>query len=132
MINELDKTKYTKIKIAGVEYSLRFNVNSFRYIEEYFGDINEFLNRELLNSNIDTALHMLRAGMMNAPENIEHNEEFISKREFDKVVPSLARLGDIITYEDLPLIAVQLVSAMAGSISSGIVDSQKKTATVQE
>ena len=132
MINELDKTKYTKIKIAGVEYSLRFNVNSFRYIEEYFGDINEFLNRELLNSNIDTALHMLRAGMMNAPENIEYNEEFISKREFDKVIPSLARLGDIITYEDLPLIAVQLVSAMAGSISSGIVDSQKKTATVQE
>lgn len=132
MINELDKTKYTIIEIAGVQYPLRFNMNSFRYIEEYFGDINEFLSRDLLDSNIDTALHMLRAGMMNAPENLTVNEEFISKREFDKVVPSIAKLGDIITYEDLPMIAVQLLSAMANSISSNVVSTQKKTTVTQE
>ena len=123
MLKNLDKTKLP-ITIGKLHVYLRYNLTAMRYLEEYYKDINSIMGKDIENMGTDDILHLLRAGLIDCF--YDKNKEAIEKREFDKILPTLAELGHMLDDDDAQDIALQIVHALLDSMPQAPVGAIKK------
>lgn len=90
------------------DYRVRYSLNSFLYLELLHKPIDELLKTGCENWSIDDVLHILRAGLCHLSE----NDRAVTDRRFEHISPSLAQLGEEILPDDLPLLRLELASAI--------------------
>lgn len=112
-LKSLDRGKIP-IAIGDMQLYLRYNLTARRYLEEYVPNYNEFLGKDSSHWTIDDTLHLLRAGLIDFF--YEENEDAINKREFDKVVPSLALLGGMLDEAGLEKIVNKIIESLILSL----------------
>ena len=108
-MQELEKRKIP-ITLSGKEFYLRYDLNSMAYLQHYYGNIDELLDKEHEQWNFDDVVHLLRAGLLDF--NFDENEVAISKRNWEFVYPSIAGIGRLIDMQGLSDIVLQIVHAM--------------------
>lgn len=89
MLRDIDITKIP-FELNGKKKYLRFNMNSRLYLE-YMCEDPDFLKKDTKLWTFDDMLHLLRAMLMDAY--YSDNKEFIEKRDFMNVKPTLSELG---------------------------------------
>lgn len=89
MLKDIDFVKIP-FEINGEERYLRYNMNSRLYLE-YMCEDPDILKKDTKLWTFDDILHLLRAMLMDSY--YCENKEYIERREFMKVKPSLTDLG---------------------------------------
>lgn len=89
MLKDIDIVKIP-FEFNGEKKYLRYNMNSRLYLE-YMCEDPDILKKDTKHWTFDDVLHLLRAMLMDSyyTENIE----YIDRREFENVSPSLSELG---------------------------------------
>lgn len=113
MLQDLKPIKIP-IKIGENETYLRYNMTARRYLEHYYPSYNEFIQKDTDDMRIDDILHLLRAGLIDSL--FEFNEKFIDEGNFEKIMPSMATLGKILTEENKYDIMAAIVDAFISSL----------------
>jgi len=113
MLKDLKPIKIP-IKIGENETYLRYNMTARRYLEHYYPSYNEFIQKDTDDMRIDDILHLLRAGLIDSL--YEFNEKFIDEGNFEKIMPTMATLGKILTEENKYDIMAAIVDAFISSL----------------
>lgn len=113
MLQDLKPIKIP-IKIGENETYLRYNMTARRYLEYYYPSYNEFIQKDTDDMRIDDILHLLRAGLIDSL--YEFNEKFIDEGNFEKIMPTMATLGKILTEENKYDIMAAIVDAFISSL----------------
>lgn len=122
MLKNIDR-QYSKIHIAGREYRVRYSLNALLYLEVMYKPLDEILKTDFRDWNIESVLQLCRAGFCSLPG----NRRTVEDRDFEFVKPTLAELGEIVRIEDLPLLRLELVSAVIQSMPEPTTDSSEKS-----
>lgn len=122
MLKNIDR-QYRKIHIAGREYRVRYSLNALLCLEMMYKPLDEILKSDFREWDIETVLQLCRAGMCS----LEENRKTVEARDFGFVKPTLAELGELIRVEDLPLLRLELVSAVIQSMPEPAADSGEKS-----
>lgn len=122
MLKNIDR-QYSKIHIAGREYRIRYSLNALLCLEMKYKPLDEILKTDFQSWDIETVLQLCRAGFCSLPG----NRRAVEDRDFEFVKPTLAELGELIRAEDLPLLRLELVSAVILSMPEPAADSGEKS-----
>ncbi|MBQ9082661.1 MAG: hypothetical protein IJY28_04075 [Clostridia bacterium] len=114
MLKELDAQRIP-IELGGVQTYLRYNLNAYRYLEEYFaGGIHDLLRKDMDAWTTGETMHLLRAGLIDAY--YEQNEALLNQCDFKTLHPTMAALGRMLRQEDLPELVGQIFAGMLLSL----------------
>lgn len=111
MLRDIDR-HYSVLHIAGRELQVRFSLNALLCLEMTYKPLDEILKTDFSKWDIDTVLQLCRAGSCSLPE----NRKAVEHRDFEFVRPTLADLGELIRVEDLPLLRLELITAVVQSM----------------
>ncbi len=111
MLKDIDR-QYSMIHIAGREYLVRYSLNALLCLEMTFRPLSDILKEDFRLWSAETVIQLVRAALCSCP----WNQRVVSKRDFDAVSPSLSELGELIRPSDLPLLRVELISAVIDSM----------------
>lgn len=100
--------QYSIIHIAGREYRVRFSLNALLCLEMTYRPIGEILGREYLLWSMEDVIQLTHAAMCSLPKNFKA----VNRRDFENVQPTVARLGELIGLNDLPLLKAELIAAI--------------------
>lgn len=113
MLKELDRQRIP-VQIGGVDTYLRYNLTSYRYLEEYFPrGIHDLLDKDMSQWTATETMHLLRAGLLDAY--YVQNEELLNRGEFEKLHPTMSALGRMLSRDEL--------TGMVGQIFLGMITS---------
>lgn len=113
MLKDIEPIKIP-ITIGKKSTYLRYTFNARRYLEEFYPNYNEFMSKDIYDMSSTEILHMLRAGLIES--NFAENEQFIENGEWNKIKPTLAELGQIVTDETIPQLVTELTMALIKSL----------------
>lgn len=122
MLKNIDR-QFSKIHIAGREYRVRYSLNALLCLEMMYKPLDEILKTDFQSWDIETVLQLCRAGMCALPE----NRKAVEMRFFDAVEPTLSELGELVRIEDLPLLRLEIVSAVLSSMPQPREQSEEKS-----
>ena len=122
MLKNIDR-QYSKIHIAGREYRVRYSLNALLCLEVMYKPLDEILKTDFREWDIETVLQLARAALCS----LEENRRAVENRDFGSVEPSLSELGELVRVEDLPLLRLELVTAVILSMPEPTADSGEKS-----
>ena len=112
-LKAIDRHK-SMIHIAGREYFVRYSLNALLCLEVMYKPLSEILQTPFAQWTTEDVLQLTRAAMCSLPE----NRKAVDNREFEAVEPSLSELGELIQPQDLPLLRVELMTAIIDAMPS--------------
>jgi hypothetical protein len=113
MLKDIEPIKIP-ITLGGEKTFLRYTFNARRYLEEFYPNYDEFMSKDIYDMSSTEILHMLRAGLIES--NYAENEQFIENGEWNKIKPTLAELGRVITDETIPQLVTEITVALIKSL----------------
>lgn len=111
MLKDIDR-KYSVLHIAGREYRVRYSLNALLCLEKTYKPLSEILKESAKIWDIETVLQLTRAALCSCP----WNRKAVDRRDFEHVFPTLSELGKIVTAADLPLMRVELITAIVDAM----------------
>lgn len=106
--------QYSVIHIAGREYRVRYSLNALLCLELTFKPLGEILKQPYSQWAVEDVLQLTHAAMCCLPKNYKP----VNRRDFENVRPTVAELGELIRPEDLPLLKLELITAIIDSMPS--------------
>lgn len=106
--------QHSLIHIAGREYRVRYSLNALLCLEVTYKPLTEILQTHFMEWTAEDVLQLVRAALCSCDE----NKEAVNRRDFAAVCPTLSELGERIRPTDLPLLRVELMSAVLDSMPS--------------
>ena len=111
MLKDLVK-QYSTLHIADREYHVRFSLNALLCLEMTYKPLAEILKTDWQNWGIEDVLQLCHAAMCDRP----CNQKSVITRNFVAVRPTLDTLGKLIDVQQLPLLKMELITAIADSM----------------
>ena len=111
MLKDLIKN-YSVIHIGGREYRVRYSLNALLCLEMIYKPLSEILKTDWKVWSIDDVIHLCHAGMCDR----KCNKRAVNARRFELIKPDLSELGSLIQVSDLPLLRLELVTAVLDSL----------------
>ena len=111
MLKDLIKN-YNVIHIGGREYRVRYSLNALLCLEMTYKPLSDVLKTEWKSWSIDDVIQLCRAGMCDR----KCNRKAVNARRFEFIKPDLSELGNMINMSDLPLLRLELVTAILDSM----------------
>lgn len=108
--------QYSVIHIAGREYRVRYSLNALLCLEMTYKPLGEILKQPYSQWAIEDVIQLVHASMCCLPKNFKA----VNRRDFDNVRPTVAELGELIRPEDLPLLKLELITAIIDSMPKNI------------
>lgn len=99
---------YSTIHIAGREYPVRYSLNALLCLEMLHKPLEELLKTHYTEWTFEDVIQLAHAGMCCQRENFET----VNRRDFANVSPTVAELGEVIRPQDVPLLRLELISAV--------------------
>lgn len=100
--------QYSIIHIAGREYQIRYSLNALLCLEMTYKPIAEILQSSFIAWSMEDVIQLTHAAMCSLPKNFKA----VNRRDFESVRPTVAELGELIAPADLPLLKVELLTAV--------------------
>ena len=104
--------QYSIIHIAGGEYRVRYSLNAMLCLEMTYKPLEELLKTHYTEWTFEDVIQLTHAGMCCQP----HNFRAVNRRDFANVRPTVAELGELISPQDIPLLKVELISAVIDAL----------------
>lgn len=120
MLKDLIKN-YSVIHIGGREYRVRYSLNALLCLEMIYKPLSEILKNDWKVWSIDDVIHLCHAGMCDR----RCNKRAVNARRFELIKPELSELGSLIQVSDLPLLRLELVTAVLESLPQTHGDGKK-------
>lgn len=93
---------------------MRYSLNALLCLEVMYKPLTEILQTHFMEWTAEDVLQLVRAALCSCDE----NKEAVNRRDFAAVCPTLSELGERIRPTDLPLLRVELMSAVLDSMPS--------------
>ena len=120
MLKDLIKN-YSVIHIGGREYRVRYSLNALLCLEMTYKPLSDVLKTDWKSWSIDDVIQLCRAGMCDR----KCNRRAVNARRFELIKPELSELGSLIQVSDLPLLRLELVTAVLDSLPQTHGDGKK-------
>ena len=120
MLKDLIKN-YNILHIANREYRIRFSLNCLLCLEVTYKPLSEIIQTDWQNWQIEDILQLCHAAMCDMP----WNKKAVNSRNFHLVKPTLAELGSLIDVSSLPMLKLELITAIADSMPQAPVNSKQ-------
>lgn len=120
MLKDLTK-QYSILHIGDREYRVRFSLNALLCLELTYKPLAEILKTDWKQWSIDDVLHLCNACMCDR----SCNKKAVNSRNFHLVKPTLAELGSLIDVSSLPMLKLELITAIADSMPQTPVNSKQ-------
>lgn len=122
MLNDLERKSYM-LHIGGAEYHIRYSLNSRLCLEQSYKSLEDILLMKVQDWSIDDVLQLVRAGFVD----MRYNNRAVVRRDWNNIkikrgkkYLNIAKLGEIISPEDLISIKIELMEAIIGSFPKPI------------
>lgn len=93
---------------------MRFSLNALLCLEVAYKPLAEILKTDWQKWSIDDVLHLCNACMCD----LRQNRKAVNERDFGNIKPTLAELGAVIDISELPMLKLELISAIIDSMPS--------------
>lgn len=111
MLKDLIKN-YSVLHIGNREYRVRFSLNCLLCLELTYKPLSEIIQTDWQSWNIEDVLRLCHAAMCDMP----WNRKAVNERNFERVKPTLAEIGQSIDISQLSRLKLELVTAIADSM----------------
>lgn len=111
MLRDIEK-RYSIIHIAGREYRIRYSLNCLSYLEHEHKPLTEIISVRPEDWTIEDVLRLTHAAMCSMP----WNRRAVNRREYDRIKPTIAELGELIQPQDFPLLKTEIINAIVDSM----------------
>lgn len=111
MLKDLIKN-YSVLHIGNREYRVRFSLNCLLCLELTYKPLSEIIQTDWQSWNIEDVLRLCHAAMCDMP----WNRKAVNARDFERVKPTLAEIGQSIDISQLSRLKLELVTAIADSM----------------
>ena len=111
MLKDLIK-QYSILHIGNREYRVRFSLNALLCLELTYKPLSEIIQTDWQSWNIEDVLRLCHAAMCDMP----WNRKAVNARDFERVKPTLAEIGQSIDISQLSRLKLELVTAIADSM----------------
>lgn len=122
MLKDIDR-QYSIIHIAGREYRVRYSLNAMLCLEKTYKPLSDILKTDFEKWSMEDILQLCRAAMCS----LRRNRNAVNRRDFDNIRPSVSELGELVSLSDLPLLRLELISAIADSMPNSETAEQEKS-----
>ena len=111
MLKDLIK-QYSILHIGNREYRVRFSLNALLCLEVTYKPLSEIIQTDWQSWNIEDVLRLCHAAMCDMP----WNRKAVNARDFERVKPTLAEIGQCIDISQLSRLKLELVTAISDSM----------------
>ena len=111
MLKDLIKN-YSVLHIGNREYRVRFSLNCLLCLELTYKPLSEIIQTDWQSWNIEDVLRLCHAAMCDMP----WNRKAVNERNFERVKPTLAEIGQSIDISQLSRLKLELVTAISDSM----------------
>lgn len=111
MLKDLIKN-YSVLHIGDREYRIRFSLNALLCLEMTYKPLAEILKSDWEKWSINDIINLCHAAMCDR----SCNRNAVNSQNFHAVKPTLAELGSLIDVSSLPMLKLELITAIADSM----------------
>ena len=115
-LSDLDK-RYSIIHIAGREYRIRYSLNALLCLENCHKPIEEILKTPSIEWTIEDVLQLVRAALCDLPQ----NRKAVIKRDWERIKPDIAELGEKIDVKDFISLKNEITDALINSFPKPVI-----------
>ena len=120
MLKDLIKN-YSVLHIGDREYRVRFSLNALLCLEMTYKPLAEILKIDWKQWSINDVLNLCHAAMCDR----SCNKKAVNSRNFQRVKPTLAEIGELIDISQLSQLKLELITAISDSMPQAPVNSKQ-------